>query len=129
MNVQTCDAERVIVIPESCRFLIVDIVIIKSSAGKKCCLRVAIAAGFSVTSVKMHGRTWSGLVSIDCAVHARVNRESERMCAEVVARTDGDGNTSFDFERWAKVWHPAIAPCRGKWESTVESLESRGHWK
>src|SRR6185369_4177333 len=103
MNVQTRDAERVIVIPESCRFLIVGIVIIKPSAGEKCRLWVAIAAGFCVTSVKMDGRAWSGPVSIDCAVQGRVNRESEWMGAEVVARTDDDGNTSFDFERWAKV--------------------------
>src|SRR6185369_14205275 len=103
MNVQPCDAERVIVIPESCRFLIVGIVIIKPSAGEKCCLWVAIAAGFSVTTVKVDGRAWSGSVSIDCAVQGRVNRESERMGAEIVARSDDDGNTSFDFERWAKV--------------------------
>src|SRR6185503_13783248 len=129
MNVQTCDAERVIVIPESCRFLIVGVVIIKPSAGKKCCLWVAIAAGFGVASVKVDRCAWSGPISIDCAVQGRVKRESERMSAEVVARGDSDRNSSPDFERWTKVWHTAIAPRRRERESTVEPLESRGHWK
>ena len=90
---------------------------------------MAIAAGFCVASVQVDGRARSGLISLDCAVHRRVNREGERMGCEVVARADNDGNASPDFERWTKVRHTAITPRRRQRECTVESLEAGRHRK
>ena len=68
MDVETSDAQRVIVIPESCCFLIVGIVIVKPSAGQECCFRVAIAAGFGIAAVQVDGRARSGLIGFDGAV-------------------------------------------------------------